>query len=571
MSTSLQQSWSIADIYKLYSDGHLIKSRIQRKKRWAFERIVKFIHFLVSIKNGIMPFLVNEKIVNGAKKFFLFDGNNRSNAVLEFLLAPLLYMNNLVPSQFSESIKRALAKTPLDVLTKHRYTLAKFCREYKLMEYYENSNTKEEDENAFEAMVEKLGSMKFNAITIPVSVFSNLTEKQTSEIYESINTGGVHLTPQELLASSTADIVFTAETLNGFAELVNILNNDYYEEMNKNERLKIDVGSSTNSINLFEILVSSQLRLSKKYTFIPEPCVDKAMDIIFKLYDADHGGFDRHISPQEMNWFLSVIDKGCELIHNNLIRFFNERIGYAGITKCYTVAKKNQCLLMLKYISVALKDGVEMSIIENAVKRVMLYHIILDTFPEGSVPTDSALDVLRYEAGGTFIPKQLQKIKETRKFESVPTDDDIRRMLKFMLVNDIVKYDEQPKQRPKTLTNAKALALSAFYSTHVPIDLLNKPFNNDHIVPHSSKWFEQGVDINRLGNLVLIHEDINKKRGKKPVTDKWIDENGLKYMEYPLEAVYNKVILNDIVQTDAFNAMCEARENIYLEAIMKLL
>jgi hypothetical protein len=570
MSTAQAQSWSIADIFKLYIEGNLIKSRIQRKKRWTNAHITEFVKFLTDIKNGIMPFLVNEKYINNIKKYFLFDGNNRCNAILEFLIAPLSYMKGLIPLQFSEPIKRALLKTQLNVLVKNRYNLAKFCRENNLVEHYDKSTTKEQDEEAFEEMVETLGSMNFREICIPFSVFENLTDEQTRKIYESINTGGIKLKAQELLASSTADITFNAATLTCFRELINILNTDYYEEMNNNELLKIEVGESTDSINLFEVLVSYQFLLSKKYEFISKPCENDSMDIIFKLYDGVHNGFNRRISPEEMNRFLSMVDTGCDMIQRNLTSFFNKRIGYTSITKRDTIMTKNNCLLILRYILAALEDGVDMSTIEDAVKRVMLYHIIVVAMKDTNI-TDSGKNSLRYERAGTFIPAQLQKIKKTRKFEYVPTDADIRKVLAVMLTNDITKYNVKPAQRPKNLTIAKALALSAFYSTHVPTHILNKPFHNDHIVPFSSKWFEQGVDINRLGNLVLIHDKINTMRGKKPVTDAWVAANGLKFMEYPAEDVYNNVIKNDIVQKDAFNAMCEVREKIYFEAIMKLL
>jgi hypothetical protein len=210
--------------------------------------------------------------------------------------------------------------------------------------------------------------------------------------------------------------------------------------------------------------------------------------------------------------------------------------------------------------------------VEDTLKRVMLYHIALNEMKElKDTLTDLAIDAIRYEAGGKFIPNQLKKIRSTHSFEYVPSDADIRKVLEYMVKSDVtpILHPNKPRSR-RPLTKAKALALSAFSSTHVPVDLLDKPFNKDHIIPWSSKWNEE-IDIDRLGNFVLIHEDTNKKRGKKAITDKWIQENGLKYMEYPAELLYNQTITGDTVNNSAYNTLCETREKIYIEAIMKLL
>jgi hypothetical protein len=42
-------------------------------------------------------------------------------------------------------------------------------------------------------------------------------------------------------------------------------------------------------------------------------------------------------------------------------------------------------------------------------------------------------------------------------------------------------------------------------------------------------------------------------------------------MEYPTGTEYNTVVIDGVIQKDAYNKLCEIRERIYLEAIMKLL
>jgi hypothetical protein len=569
MPTSKSELWTVANFYKAYEDGALIKPRIQRKMRWNLQRHINFINFANKHRNGVMPFLVNQIVVNDMIKYIIFDGNNRSNAVVDFKQRPLEYKQELIPASFSAEIRTALRKVPLEVLIKSRYSLARFCREYKL-----TYTVKAEDDDAWDTMVEVLAAMDFNQITLPFSIFTNLTEEEMCEIYESINTEGVKLTRQELLASNTSNILFTSATLSSFEALREILNRDYYEVMNESEKLQIDTDSIKDSINLFELLVSFQIQLSHTYEFIPMPCAatKDGLDTIFKVYEAITGGFTASQVPPNINELLERIMRGCKWINKYLNKFYTNRIDYAGIDK-FRKLSNNQCLQLLTYVCDAIEHSTPVKTVEDTLKRVMLYHIALTDIPKElkDTLTDLAIDAIRYEAGGTFMPNQLKKIRATHSLEYVPSDADIRRVLEYMVKSDIapIPYDKKPRAR-RPLTKAKALALSAFSITHVPADLLDKPHNKDHVVPWSSKWSGE-LDIERLGNFVLIHEELNKKRGKKAITDRWIEENGLKYMEYPTESEYRLAITGDTVNNSAYNTMCETREKIYIDAIMKLL
>jgi hypothetical protein len=312
--------------------------------------------------------------------------------------------------------------------------------------------------------------------------------------------------------------------------------------------------------------------LAPTYEFIPVPCEEKnGLDIIFKVYVAIAGGFDVEYVPTNINTFLEKIEKGCQLIKTYLNRFYTDRFEYTGI-KQFRKLSGNSCIQLIVYVIDALDHGIPLKTIEDSVRRVMLYHIALSAIPKEikDAGKDLAIDSIRYEAGGTFIPNQLKNIKASHRLECVPTDANIRTVLQLMVKSDIVPclHEEKPRSR-KSLSRAKALALSAFMIIHVPAAILDNQFNKDHIVPWSSKWTE-AIDIDRLGNFVLIPEVINKARGKKPITDAWIQENALKYMEYPTEPRYKQVFVGGLVNRKAYDDLCNVREAIYIEAIMKL-
>lgn len=578
---------NIDTFYDLYKSSGLHKPRLQRKKRWDNDTSRKYIAFLVNHRNAIIPFLANEKLDNSTKKYYIFDGNNRSNAILEFLEQPLLYKKEFIPHNFPEkgNIYKTLLSTSLKILT-HKCRYRAFCQEYNLMDEYNQSLDKVDDETAFDNIIEKLADMKFEQISLPFTIFSNLSDNEMCEIYESINTGGVKLTPQELLASSCSTIKIMSDKLYCFNEVLTIINNEYYSEMNKNEKLHVHTEESRSSINLFELLAGFQFYLSKKYEFIPKPFEKTTghdeYDLVFKLYKEVFDGFSPEKVPTDINLYLQTIEKGCTSIKIHMNCFFSDYISYKDISKCRKLAM-NSCIILLEYVFIAVRNNIDYKLIDDNIKRVLLYNKIINSFlpkERSSIPVNmKTKDSIRVagssvgEGSGGFIMKQMKNIRLHQKLEHIPTDQDIMDILYLGMKNNVHprKFSEKLKHIP-VLNQFKALALSAFCSTHVPSNFFNTPFNKDHIVPNSSKWDEnEDIDIHRLGNFVLIPELINKARGTKPITKQWIDKNGLKYMEYPEEEIYTQLLSNKFVQKDTFNTMCEMREAIYVKAIMELL
>jgi hypothetical protein len=75
----------------------------------------------------------------------------------------------------------------------------------------------------------------------------------------------------------------------------------------------------------------------------------------------------------------------------------------------------------------------------------------------------------------------------------------------------------------------------------------------------------------RAGNLQLIPQEVNLRRGDKPITDKWVEENGLRYQHYPSGAEYATIVIDKVlVSADAFNAMCQRRELLLKQHIVRL-
>jgi hypothetical protein len=190
--------------------------------------------------------------------------------------------------------------------------------------------------------------------------------------------------------------------------------------------------------------------------------------------------------------------------------------------------------------------------------KEMMYTMLLIHYlcPEDKSKTH---DILRWRPGGKEMPKLLKDIKDCKTLDVTYTRE---KTLEILLLSIII----QPTEDRKDTTLLEMFALTAFFQQNVPEKVKQLPHDIDHIVPFS---LEGDYDKCRLGNKQIIPASINRARGVKPITDKWICDNDLTHQYYPSEEVYAGVCQGKVVNADAYNAMCETREKMYLDNILK--
>ncbi len=555
---------------------------MQRKLRWTHQKMLDYQKFIIKHRNGVIPFLINKKIMNGEEVYFIFDGNNRSNSILDFYFAPLKFHTHLIPTLYPVDVQDVLKTLSVNkLLSNRRYTFDKFCREFQqpLKGWKPADDEMELYEKQWDACMDELSCWNIGQIELPVSVFNNLSDEEMHDIYQSTNSGGTPLNPQELLASSTYMIKFGAGEFPAFPTLAQSIA-EYYGDMNINERLHIN--TAADSINLFEVLLGFQLMLHKTYTFIPEPFApnERGLDLVFKMFEFMGGSFDVPKRPEDFAPFMNdtrqllirlmgSMEYGCKVINRIYGILYDTSIRKMGDMGKYRNVPKNGLVTILSYIYVTpelpTRDHIAILL------RVILYHELMKEMdkPQRALFGE---DILEYRDGQNTIPDKIRRIREMRGFQHVPTMDEIRTLLTAVYERSIEPSVARTSRKP--ITRFKALALSAFFNLQIPAHLKNVPQNKDHIVPFSSKpaVATMEYDICRLGNLQLISEDINKRRGTKPITDAWVGEQGLLYQQYPSEAEYNGIMRGGMLENvDAFNAMCSRREALYLDMIMNTL
>lgn len=568
---------TVETLSQMYMEGTLIKPRIQRPKRWVNKdsdglgktNSMDFIKFIIKTGNTVNPLLLVEKIVNGKKSLLVIDGNNRVNAILLFIQSPLYFYSEYIPSSFSPCMKELLEKQPLVEILKCR-NFKTYCKLHNMMDEYKDSLELDLD-TEFDDMCDKLHSMRFLDIKVPITRFENISSDNIKEIYEGVNKGGVKLTKQEILASTTSTYKYLPHQLTRYNELL-IKVQMYYDDMTEKEMLKVQ-DREDEGMNMFEVLLGFQMLLSEQYKFMQQPGL-KELDIVFKCYEMIYGTFETY--NENIDGFLRVFQILCDYLAKIHSCFYNKHISYASIEKCNLNIKGNSLciLLILLYKN---KDEIDTKEFTSHVRKILLYNELCTMIGEKKSRSKYAVkNMLQFQAGGHYISTTAKNIlKNNINMSDIPTLPEILEVLDIVNqenVNACRDHDKNPRRLK--VVKFKLLVLSLYYNQKVPFDMLSTSKDIDHIIPFSVQNWAEELDINRLGNLILIDSAVNKKKGNKHITDDFITNNHLQYMNFPANAEVSSILGSDMVSildTYKYNCMCEKRETQYFHTIIQAL
>jgi len=546
--------WLVSDFFRLsIQEKQIIKPRIQRQKRWTDADSKDFILFLLKRRKSVIPFLLNEKISESKRYYYLFDGNNRANAMLDFVLAPLRLFPELITDGL-KPLETYLKEATLETLTQARYTLPKFYRYVQTIRPVELPEITEAAEVEFDEMLNVVGNWKFFDVQISTAIEYNLSDDDMCEMYTSINKGAKILTKQELLAGSTFRIKFSRSDLPDYFDLLASQMRDYYGEMSSNEKLTMEESVAGDRLTLFEVLASFQMHLASMYDFIPGYTGKKDEDLVFSMYEYLGGTFEPE-GAGRVYAILKDVEYGIEGIRQTYESLYDPVLmGQIKMKSFYPASKKNSVILMALFLIHNRERDVR-----SEFRRLVVFHDLLAKYEH----KERYYDPLKYVHGGSWMKATARKLAEQRSFDSTPTVDDVVALFRELL------RDREPAAKRKPIDRVKALAYSAFYNYGIPSHRKAEPHDVDHIVPFKTEGKEE-VDICRLGNLQLIPASVNRSRGRKPITDKWVAENDLIYQHYPSGQQY-ETICSGKLNSERYNEMCQRREELYIRNLQRML
>ena len=162
-------------------------------------------------------------------------------------------------------------------------------------------------ENEYDKLITTLMNYKIDTITISCNEFTDLSDKDMSIIYQSINRKGNQLTLQEQIAARKHNVKFISSDIEMNSDLKKILQK-YYNDRNLKEKLSMDQNFNSNEINIFEILTSLDIIVKNKFQIVTSSDKETLtkMCMPFNVFNIIVG-FDSDITTELINNYINFI------------------------------------------------------------------------------------------------------------------------------------------------------------------------------------------------------------------------------------------------------------------------
>lgn len=578
------KTFTIEQLYQKYQCGELLKPQMQRSACWHFmpsktedrTNNYDFIKFITQAGNLVNPLIMLERIHNNTKKLFMVDGNNRLNAIINFIKQPLKLMGgDFLSVDFLAEMRHELSKISLFELLDNT-SLTDLCEIKGLNDILaknEETFPRADMIRAYKETISRLKAMAFMTIEVPITKFEGLTDKQLVELYAGLNRTGVKLTEQDILASTTSFITYSADEVSNYNELRDIATK-YYNNMNDSEVLIVDF--RTDSLNLFEVITALKIKLRTEYSFLPTYGTNsQKLEFLFQWYRYLFGDFETKINIDEFQHNVFLIFNTISGIIRNM--FVKEIKSKMLSDKKVSIGKQHMTIIFLYLYRNITNIGGVRKIEKDAIQHVLrnIYYIQILEYCAGKKIARSNNEHNLIFKGRAGLVQMADKIKKSS-FNmadldlSAPSREQFCELINYALAGSI----EEPKKsraKRKPVNKFYAMLLSEYFRSVVPLAQLENEKDVEHVIPFSSKFVEGTLgDIDRIGNLTLIDHEINIKRGNQRITDEFIQRNKLYNLAYPSEHTYNAICndLGDIRSLANYNALCEKREQIFLNCLV---
>ncbi len=576
---------SIEDLIALYNAGHLHKPDFQRDKQWTDAHNLDFLLFTFKMQHVLTPFLCTEHyVVNGANEntriYSLFDGNNRINAIIDFYQCPMKYLKpaktafDAILQSVSDTECCKIVCNNINAMSYNTLyctpSLREICKsEDSLWEWYRKNDDRDGTiENAYSRLHTEITQIKFNQIKLNFKIFSNLSSDEIINIFKNINTSGIQLSDQDLLKATCSLTFYYANEITMFSILLDCMRT-YIADKNTNEKLNARLPDT--QMSSYQILFSLQLYLHNKYPYIIDApgASSDGVDIIFILYK--HFYDDPKIKNcVYLNTFIDKINTVFVRLNDIYKKLFGIVSSADKPIKMFGSGGKNKILIIIA-------NMIHTNISNNNIAIIILYNRLcglLKNYNDGSEETVALFALknpIKYVADNGV--RTLRKISANNDPLETPSKQDMEDLLYYLVKNSYEPCAYEDKKRQYKPTILESIILNVYFYARIPPILADQTLNLDHIIPIGLKGWTNPLDINCLGNKMLIPRLSNQKKSNQPITEEFLQEHGLdrEYINYISSSDYNKIVCDDIIDSNAFGAYCNKREKQYINGIIQCL
>lgn len=593
-----QRTITLYEFYRFYKNNQLGKPPIQRKKRWSTNKQKEFIQFTIQLQNIIIPLLMDKTIANAIELFSIIDGNNRTNSIVSFFQRPIVFFDGFeikLRLEYPEEITNIILNMSYDDILE-KTSLNEICSSmeqlpsgFDAFEWYKSDNRNDRQgtiEHLYKQIHKTIRETKFDNIKMLIVIFNNMNEEQIVDIYNKVNTTGVRLTSQEIIKAVASLTIYSSHELHYF-QVIHRHICDYILECNENEILEISM--PTDSLSTYNVLFGMQIWLYKQFPSIIELCPSEmkekddsetssvvGMDVIFKVYQTLYGEFKQK-RVNDMNKFLKLMYNFIEIISAIDQKMY-------GLVKSKFHIKLGLNQLFTLIIQMFSWTQQEKPIDILCLERIIYYNEICTFVSSKKTGANEQFKTetkqlkkqfenwnpISYQAGGKYVENMADKILKQNWQLECPSRSNMKTVLDWLIANHCQENEYQEKRRKQQPTKFETLLLNHYFYKFVPPYIREMPLELDHIIPVSTNGWTGNLDINRIGNKMLINERVNLKKSNKAITEQFLVENELHYYMYPAETTYSEIVVNGIVQKPKYDQLCTLRETKYVNTILDL-
>uniref|UniRef100_A0A6C0D4U5 DUF262 domain-containing protein n=1 Tax=viral metagenome TaxID=1070528 RepID=A0A6C0D4U5_9ZZZZ len=597
--------WSVSFVVDKIDSNEMRKPHFQRKKKWLVQpkdstpNEHDFILFLYEIKHSVDAITFGKRIVSDKVYYTNIDGNNRLNALHHYMKTPfdifpkkldniILFFKSINTLSHDEIhiIIKSIQETTYTTIICYRRAI-NFFATLGLSELYDKKLQSygyaiDDEMQQIKDSILVDGKDFSEVVKINVNLFEGYNEEELNKVFADTNKYKCSLTETELLASCLYDVkdfIILDSTIR-----MEIRKNiqQYYIDKSKGEALSCFEFGDDEDINAHDFVVGFQNYCAGKYSII-EKVDTKGLSLFFKLYKTMNNGFGGKFTTDNINRFIDDMNNACILLQRIIDKIFSQQVNSklfnATCEKKVTTLKKNNIYIILSSIIGFINKGILDSYIINIIEKTLLYHFFCsDVHDKIKREQYSIHDKIRYIAGGAYIDGVAKHMISNPELICTITEENMKSIIATLCDESVHEYDrtlengnkKKDKRRDRKFFE-KTLFLY-YYKSKVPVNLLNNTFWLEHILPFSSTWNNQ-IDIDRLGNVVPIIDEINIKRGNKHINEYVkIDKDG-KFIRFidviPSDSDYNNIIDHTprtphIIDNEKYNQLCTNNEAIYI-------
>lgn len=605
--------WTIETLILKISNREITKPCFQRKLLWKRDttpghaNIHDYIVFLYKFRDNIEPLSVGEKLIGGKKHYTSIDGNNRMWAIYEFIWRPLSIFDHPIGTltvcvNRSGNINDNEKKQLVEYICLLNYeSLFKFRR---MRDLYVNNpiikNIIEKLELDIQDGIEDWftetqnmlsldghGNKSFISIQLLTNVFVGYTVDQLSAMFSDLNKCKNKMSTSELLASTLCHVKINTSLFP--TELIEALKHEivsYYDDKAEGEAVSSDDYSPEEGMNAFEFIVALQNHIANSPTLSFKNTIDlfepTSISILFKIYKRMFGSYDdSEFTDTNVSSFVARILAAAKILVICYNKMFSEAVCLPmfkgkNILKNFKLNTTCQYVILV-YIIQVLDNPDIMSVIENRVSTVMMYHFLIAQIKNTETKSlHIGYDKIDFKGAGMVVENKLDSLR-TNPAEFGSTDM-VPRMYSVLraLINETISL---PKKR-KDPYSWEIWLMAMLYRERVSVVYLNERFDKDHIVPFSCAFpADYAGSINRIGNMIPYPAKLNRSRGNGPISH--YDKGDLATLRpmipcLPTNEIYDLIVSYEpnpkkpiVRSVDLYEAMCDRNENIYMDTFVK--